>query len=84
MRRAISLKKPLNPNSFNAFAIFPVHIRVHGRYAMGLTLKRVIRSTAGTFHYRRRVPKDVAAIIGKNEFKRFLGNTEREALKNYM
>ena len=51
---------------------------------MGLTLKRVIRSTAGTFHYRRRVPKDVAAIIGKNEFKRFLGNTEREALKNYM
>lgn len=51
---------------------------------MGLTLKRVIRTKAGTFHYRRRVPKDVAAIIGRNEFKRLLGETEREALKNYM
>ena len=51
---------------------------------MGLTLKHVIRSKAGTFHYRRRVPKDVAAIIGRNEFKRLLGETEREALKNFM
>ncbi|GEO84074.1 integrase [Ciceribacter naphthalenivorans] len=50
---------------------------------MGLTLKHIVVTKAGTFHYRRRVPKDVATIIGKSEFKRLLGETEREALKNF-
>ncbi len=50
---------------------------------MGLTLKYVVRTQAGTFHYRRRLAKDVAESLGKGEFKRLLGTTEREALKNF-
>ena len=50
---------------------------------MGLTLKNVIRSQAGTLHYRRRFPSEVAKVLGKGEFKRLLGATEREALRNY-
>jgi integrase len=50
---------------------------------MGLTLKYVVRTKADTLHYRRRLPKDVAASVGKAEFKRLLGQNEREALKSY-
>ncbi|WP_411969685.1 DUF6538 domain-containing protein [Mesorhizobium sp. BR1-1-4] len=50
---------------------------------MGLILKHVVQTKAGTWHYRRRLPRDVAALVGKNEFKRLLGSTEREALRNY-
>ncbi|TCV55146.1 tyrosine-type recombinase/integrase [Agrobacterium tumefaciens] len=50
---------------------------------MGLALKHIIRTKAGTFHYRRRIPKDAADVLGKAEFKRRLGETEREALRNY-
>ncbi|PBB90333.1 hypothetical protein CK215_22020 [Mesorhizobium sp. WSM3864] len=50
---------------------------------MGLVLKHVVQTKAGTWHYRRRLPRDVSALVGKNEFKRYLGETEREALRNY-
>jgi hypothetical protein len=50
---------------------------------MGLTLKYVKVTSSGTFHYRRRVPKDMAVSTGQTEFKRFLGKSEREALRNY-
>ena len=50
---------------------------------MGLVLKHVVRTKAGTLHYRRRFPKDVSAVLHKGEFKRLLGSTEREALRNY-
>lgn len=50
---------------------------------MGLVLKYVVQTKAGTWHYRRRLPRDVVALIGKGEFKRLLGETEREALRNY-
>lgn len=50
---------------------------------MGLVLKHVERTRSGSWQYRRRVPKDVAAIIHKREFKRKLGTTEREAVAAY-
>lgn len=50
---------------------------------MGLILKYVVITKAGTRHYRRRFPRAVAGVIGKGEFKRLLGETEREALRNY-
>ncbi|EKF42631.1 site-specific recombinase, phage integrase family protein [Nitratireductor indicus C115] len=50
---------------------------------MGLVLKHIVHTKAGTIHYRRRFPKAVADIIGQGEFKRRLGETEREALRNY-
>lgn len=50
---------------------------------MGLILKHIVTTKAGTFHYRRRIPKDAAEVIGRSEFKRLLGQTEREALRNY-
>jgi hypothetical protein len=50
---------------------------------MGLVLKYVVITEAGTWHYRRRVPKDVAEAAGRGEFKRLLGSTEREALRKY-
>lgn len=50
---------------------------------MGLVLRYVVTTKAGTKHYRRRLPKDVAEAIGKGEFKRLLGSTEREALRKY-
>lgn len=50
---------------------------------MGLVLKHVERTKAGKWQYRRRVPKEVSAIITKREFKRKLGETEREALAAY-
>ncbi|MER9841764.1 integrase [Mesorhizobium australicum] len=50
---------------------------------MGLVLKHVVQTKAGTWHYRRRLPRDVAVLVGKGEFKRLLGETERQALRNY-
>lgn len=50
---------------------------------MGLVLKNVLKTKAGTWHYRRRLPRDVAPLLGQGEFKRLLGSTEREALRNY-
>lgn len=50
---------------------------------MGLVLKNVLQTKAGTWHYRRRLPRDVAPLLGQGEFKRLLGSTEREALRNY-
>lgn len=50
---------------------------------MRIILKHIKSTDAGTFHYRRRIPKDVAEKIGRSEFKRLLGDTEREALRNY-
>lgn len=50
---------------------------------MGLVLKHVEQTKSGSFQYRRRVPKDVAAIITKREFKRKLGDSRREALAAY-
>ncbi|RWC10374.1 MAG: integrase [Mesorhizobium sp.] len=50
---------------------------------MGLVLKNVTQTKAGTWHYRRRLPRDVAPLLGQGEFKRLLGSTEREALRNY-
>jgi integrase len=50
---------------------------------MGLVLKHVERSRAGSWQYRRRVPLEVSAIITKREFKGKLGESEREALAAY-
>lgn len=44
-------------------------------------MKHIERTKAGSFQYRRRVPRDVAGIISKREFKKKLGDTEREALR---
>ncbi|ESY64764.1 DUF6538 domain-containing protein [Mesorhizobium opportunistum] len=50
---------------------------------MWLVLKNVRKTDARTWHYRRRLPRDVAPPLGRGEFKRLLGSTEREALRNY-
>lgn len=50
---------------------------------MGLVLKHVERTKSGSFQYRRRVPKDISAIITKREFKRKLGESKKEALAAY-
>ncbi|MFZ1471144.1 MAG: tyrosine-type recombinase/integrase, partial [Paracoccaceae bacterium] len=47
---------------------------------MRLTLKHVEKTKAGSWQYRRRVPKAVSAVITKLEFKQKLGDTEREAM----
>ena len=50
---------------------------------MGLILKHVEKTKSGSWQYRRRVPKDVAGVIMKREFKRKLGDSEREAIAAY-
>lgn len=50
---------------------------------MGLVLQHIQRTESGSFIYRRRIPKDLATIIQKREFKKKLGATEAEALKIY-
>lgn len=50
---------------------------------MGLVLKHVERTKSGSWQYRRRVPKEVSEVINKREFKRKLGESEREALAAY-
>ena len=50
---------------------------------MRLVLRHVEKTKAGGWQYRRRVPKDLSAVILKREFKGKLGDTEREALAAY-
>lgn len=50
---------------------------------MGLVLKYVQSTKAGTLHYRRKVPLELRPVVGSGEFKRLLGASEREALLNY-
>lgn len=50
---------------------------------MGLVLKHVKRTPNGGYEYRRRVPKDIIDTIGKREFKKVLGASEPEALRQY-
>lgn len=50
---------------------------------MGLVLKHVERTKSGSWQYRRRVPKEVSEVITKREFKRKLGESEKEALAAY-
>lgn len=50
---------------------------------MGLSLKYVVMTNAGTWHYRRRVPKAAQTTFPQSEFKRLLGDTQREALRNW-
>ncbi len=50
---------------------------------MGLSLKYVVLTNAGTWHYRRRVPKAAQTAFPQSEFKRLLGDTRREALRNW-
>lgn len=50
---------------------------------MRLILKHVEKTKAGSWQYRRRVPKAVSLVITKREFKQKLGDSEREALANY-
>ena len=51
---------------------------------MGLSLKYIIQTKAGTWHYRRRVPKAAQTAFPQSEFKRLLGDTRREALRNWL
>ena len=50
---------------------------------MRLVLKHVERTKAGSWQYRRRVPKNVLEAIAKREFKRNLGESERVAPAAY-
>ncbi len=50
---------------------------------MGLSLKYVVLTNAGTWHYRRRVPKAARTTFPQSEFKRLLGDSRREALRNW-
>lgn len=50
---------------------------------MGLVLQYTKQNKSGRWEYRRRVPKAVAKVITKGEFKRVLGDDKREALKAY-
>ena len=48
---------------------------------MGLSLKYVVPTNAGTWHYRRRAPKAAQTTLPQSEFKRLLGDTRHEALR---
>ncbi|ETD90445.1 hypothetical protein U713_05385 [Rhodobacter capsulatus YW2] len=48
-----------------------------------MVLKHIERTKAGSWQYRRRVPKEVASVITKREFKRKLGDSEKAALAAY-
>lgn len=50
---------------------------------MGLVLRYVTPTKAGTWHYRRRVRKALIPAVGKRELKRYLGTSKREALAAY-
>lgn len=50
---------------------------------MGLVLKHVQPTKAGTWHYRRKIPEALRETVGKREFKRLLGHTQAEATRNY-
>ncbi|WP_156215116.1 hypothetical protein [Pseudorhodobacter antarcticus] len=46
-------------------------------------MKHVERTKSGSWRYRRRVPKGISEIITKRDFKKKLGDSEREALAAY-
>lgn len=46
-------------------------------------MKHVEQTKSGSWQYRRRVPKDVSEVITKREFKRKLGDSQKEALAAY-
>ncbi|MBC8719338.1 hypothetical protein [Ochrobactrum sp. Marseille-Q0166] len=50
---------------------------------MGLILKYVQKTAAGTFRYRRRVSEELRATIGKRELTEFLGDTQKQAAVRY-
>ena len=50
---------------------------------MGLVLKYVQTTPAGTLHYRRKVPQAHRSAFGSTEWKRKLGETQREAIAAY-
>lgn len=50
---------------------------------MRLVLRYAKRLANGTWEYRRRIPKSVKELLQRGEFKRVLGTSEKEALKNY-
>lgn len=50
---------------------------------MRLVLKHVVHTKAGTWHYRRRLPKEISEVLGQGEFKRLLGATEKEAVRKF-
>lgn len=50
---------------------------------MGLSPRYVVLTNAGTWHYHRRVPKAARTTFPQSEFKRLLGDTRREALRNW-
>lgn len=50
---------------------------------MGLILRYAEQLKSGRWQYRRRVPKAVAEVITKREYKGKLGDSEREALAAY-
>jgi hypothetical protein len=50
---------------------------------MRLTLKYLQLTSQGIYRYRRRVPDRLCTLVGRNELVRKLGETEKEALRNY-
>jgi len=50
---------------------------------MRLTLKYLQLTSQGIYRYRRRVPDRLRTLVGRNELVRKLGETEKEALRNY-
>ena len=56
---------------------------VHREVHTGLVVKHVVQTKAGTYTYRRRVPKDLREVLGRSEIKKSLGKSQSQALKNY-
>ncbi|MDV2968642.1 site-specific integrase [Nitratireductor aquimarinus] len=50
---------------------------------MRLVLRYARPTKSGTWNYRRRLPKDVSETLGQGEFKRRLGDSKQEALRNF-
>ncbi|TIL40232.1 tyrosine-type recombinase/integrase [Mesorhizobium sp.] len=50
---------------------------------MGLILKYAQEMASGSWRYRRRVPDDLKAIVGKTEITIHLGQTRKDALKQW-
>ncbi|MGJ8590168.1 MAG: hypothetical protein ACSHXW_18845, partial [Yoonia sp.] len=49
-----------------------------------LQMKYLKFDPRGQYRYRRRVPKELAKVLGKSEFVKVLGHDEEEALKEYL
>jgi len=48
-----------------------------------LVFKYIRIDSNGTRKYRRRVPKELQSVLGKQEFFKVLRKTELEAMRNY-